>query len=143
ISIQMIAAIQKKGAKLIVVDPRRIEMVNYATLWLDEKPGSDVAIFSGMAHVILKENLYNKEFIDNRTEGFEIFSKSMEKFTPEYVETISGVDREKIIQAARLYANAERGAIYWTLGISQSTHGTDNAHSLINLALLTGHLGKR
>jgi len=118
-------------------------MVNYATLWLDEKPGSDVAIFSGMAHVILKENLFNQEFIDNRTEGFEIFSKSMEKFTPEYVESISGVDREKIIQAARLYANAERGAIYWTLGISQSTHGTDNAHSLINLALLTGHLGKR
>ncbi len=143
ISIQMIAAIQKKGAKLIVVDPRRIEMVNYATLWLDEKPGSDVAVFSGMAHVILKENLYNKEFIDNRTEGFEVFAKSMEKFTPEYVESISGVDKEKIIQAARLYANAERGAIYWTLGISQSTHGTDNAHSLINLALLTGQLGRR
>jgi formate dehydrogenase alpha subunit len=142
ISIQMKAAIEKRGAKLIVVDPRRIEMVNFATLWLAERPGSDVAVFSGMAHVILSENLYNKKFVDDRTENFEIFRKSMEKFTPEYVENISGVDREKIIQAARLYANADRAAIYWALGISQSTHGTDNAHSLINLALLTGHVGR-
>lgn len=142
ISIQMKAAIEKNGAKLIVVDPRRIEMVNYATLWLAERPGSDVAVFSGMAHVILKENLVNRDFVDTRTENFENYSKSMEKFTPEYVEYISGVDKEKIIQAARLYANAKRGAIYWALGISQSTHGTDNAHSLINLALLTGHVGK-
>jgi formate dehydrogenase alpha subunit len=142
ISIQMKAAIEKNGAKLIVVDPRRIEMVNYATLWLAERPGSDVAVFSGMAHVILEEKLYNEEFIDNRTENFENYRKSLEKFTPEYVENISGVDREKIIQAARLYANAERAAIYWALGISQSTHGTDNAHSLINLALLTGHVGR-
>lgn len=143
ISIQMKAAIEKNGAKLIVVDPRRIEMVNYATIWLAEKPGSDVAVFSGMAHVILKENLYNKEFIDTRTENFQNFSKAMEKFTPEYVESITGVEKDKIIQAARLYANAKRGAIYWALGISQSTHGTDNAHSLINLALLTGHVGKQ
>src|SRR5690606_18820807 len=121
ISIQMIAAIEKKGAKLIVVDPRRIEMVNYATLWLAEKPGSDVAVFSGMAHVILEEDLYNKDFIENRTNDFEKFKKSMEKFTPEYVENITGVEKEKIIQAARLYANAKRGAIYWALGISQST----------------------
>ena len=142
ISIQMKAAIEKNGAKLIVVDPRRIEMVNYATLWLAEKPGSDVAVFSGMAHVIIKENLYNKEFIDTRTENFQNFSKAMEKFTPEYVESITGVEKDKIIQAARLYANAKRGAIYWALGISQSTHGTDNAHSLINLALLTGHVGR-
>jgi len=142
ISIQMKAAIEKNGAKLIVVDPRRIEMVNYATLWLAEKPGSDVAVFSGMAHVILEEGLYNKEFIDTRTENFEKYKKSMEKFTPEYVEFLSGVEKEKIIQAARMYANAKKGAIYWALGISQSTHGTDNAHSLINLALLTGHVGK-
>lgn len=142
ISIQMKAAIEKNGAKLIVVDPRRIELVNYATLWLAERPGSDVAVFSGMAHVILAEGLYNKDFIDTRTENFEDYKKSMEKFTPEYVEYISGVEKEKIIQAARLYANAKRGAIYWALGISQSTHGTDNAHSLINLALLTGHVGR-
>ncbi|MHB8134311.1 MAG: formate dehydrogenase subunit alpha [Anaerolineaceae bacterium] len=142
IAIQMKAAILKNGAKLIVVDPRRVEMVNYATIWLPEKPGSDVAVFSGMAHIIIKEKLYNQEFINNRTEFFEDFSKSMEKFTPEFVEEVSGVDRNLLIQAARLYANADKAAIYWALGISQSTHGTDNALSLINLALLTGHVGR-
>jgi formate dehydrogenase alpha subunit len=142
IAIQMKAAVEKYGAKLIVVDPRRVEMVNYATLWLPEKPGTDVAVFSGMAHVILKEKLYNQQFIDDRTENFREFAQSMEKFTPEYVESVSGVKKELIIEAARLYANAERGSIYWALGISQSTHGTNNALSLINLALLTGHIGR-
>lgn len=142
IAIQMKAAVEKNGAKLIVVDPRRVEMVNYATLWLPEKPGSDVAVFSGMAHIIIKEGLYDQSFIANRTEFFEEFKQSMEKFTPEYVESVSGVDRHLLIEAARLFANAEKGAIYWALGISQSTHGTDNALSLINLALLTGNLGR-
>ncbi|MGW8226038.1 MAG: molybdopterin oxidoreductase family protein, partial [Anaerolineales bacterium] len=143
IALQMKAAVEKHGARLIVVDPRRVEMVNYATLWLPEKPGSDVPVFSAMAHVIIKEKLYNQEFIQQRTEGFEEFVKSVEKFTPEYAEAISGVDRELIIQAARMYANADRGAIYWALGIPESSHGTDNAMSLIHLALLTGHIGKR
>ncbi|PKO18278.1 MAG: formate dehydrogenase subunit alpha [Chloroflexi bacterium HGW-Chloroflexi-10] len=142
IAIQMIAAVEKHGAKIIVVDPRRVEMVNHAALWLAERPGSDVAVFSGMAHVIIKEELYNRNFIEDRTENFEQFCRSMEKFTPEYAESISGVNRDTIIQAARMYANANRAAIYWTLGISQSTHGTDNTLSLINLALLTGHIGK-
>ena len=81
IALQMKAAIEKHGAKLIVVDPRRIELVNYATLWLPEKPGTDVAVFSAMAHVILQEKLYNQEFIDTRTENFASFAESMEKFT--------------------------------------------------------------
>jgi len=143
IALQMKAAIQKKGVKLIVVDPRRVEMVNYATLWLPQKPGTDVAVFSGMAHVIIKEKLYNQKFVEERTEFFEDFCKSMEKFTPEFVESVSGVNKDLIIEAARLYAKAERGAIYWALGISQSTHGTDNALSLINLALITGHVGRK
>ncbi len=143
IALQMKAAVEKYGAKLIVVDPRRVEMVNYATLWLPEKPGTDVPVFSAMAHVIIEEKLYNQDFIEKRTEGFEAFAKSVEKFTPEYAEAISGVDRNLIIQAARMYANADRAAIYWALGIPESSHGTDNAMSLIHLALLTGHIGKR
>jgi formate dehydrogenase alpha subunit len=143
IAIQMKAAVEKYGAKLIVVDPRRVEMVNYATLWLPEKPGTDVPVFSAMAHVIIKEKLYNQKFIEERTEGFDEFVKSVEKFTPEYAEAISGVDRELIIQAARMYANADNAAIYWALGIPESSHGTDNAMSLIHLALLTGHIGRR
>ncbi|HZU85982.1 MAG TPA: molybdopterin-dependent oxidoreductase, partial [Anaerolineaceae bacterium] len=143
IALQMKTAIEKYGAKLIVVDPRRIEMVNYATLWLPEKPGTDVAVFSAMAHVILKEKLFNQSFIDARTENFTQFAASMEKFTPEYAETISGVDRELIVQAARMYAGAQNAAIYWALGIPQHSHGTANAHSLINLALLTGQIGRK
>ena len=143
IALQMKSAVEKYGAKLIVVDPRRVEMVNYAALWLPEKPGSDVPVFSAMAHVIIKEKLYNEEFIRERTEGFEEFAASMEKFTPEYAESISGVDRNLIVQAARMYANANKAAIYWALGIPESSHGTDNAMSLIHLALLTGHIGRR
>jgi formate dehydrogenase alpha subunit len=142
IALQMKAAIEKHGAKLIVVDPRRIEMVNWAQLWLPEKPGTDVPVFSAMAHVILKEKLYNQEFIDARTENFDTFAASMEKFTPEYAETISGVDRYLIVEAARMYASAKNAAIYWSLGIPEHAHGTANALSLINLALLTGHIGR-
>ena len=143
IALQMKAAVRKFGAKLIVVDPRRIEMVDYAALWLPVKPGTDVPLFSAMAHVILKERLFNQAFIDERTENFAEFAASMEKFTPEYAESISGVDRNLIAAAARMYATAKRAAIYWALGIPESTHGTDNALSLVNLALLTGHIGRR
>jgi formate dehydrogenase alpha subunit len=143
IALQMKAAVEKHGAKLIVVDPRRVEMVNWAALWLPEKPGTDVPLFSAMAHVIIKEKLYNREFIDRRTEGFAEFAKSVENVTPEYAEAISGVDRNLIIQAARLYAGAKNAAIYWALGIPEHSHGTDNAMSLIHLALLTGHIGRQ
>ena len=143
IALQMKAAVANHGAKLIVVDPRRVEMVNWATLWLPEKPGTDVPLFSAMAHVIIKERLYNQDFIDRRTEGFAGFAKSTEKFTPEYAETISGVDRNLIVQAARMYATAKNAAIYWALGIPEHSHGTDNAMSLIHLALLTGHIGRK
>ena len=143
IALQMKDAVKKHGAKLIVIDPRRIELVDYAALWLAEKPGTDVALFSAMAHVILKEKLYNQKFIDDRTENFEEFAKSMEKFTPEYAESISGVDRNLIIQAARMYASAKTAAIYWSLGIPEHINGTANALSLINLALLTGHVGRK
>ena len=96
-----------------------------------------------MAHVIIKERLYNEDFIERRTEGFADFARSMEKFTPEYAEAISGVDRNLIVQAARMYARAKNAAIYWALGIPEHSHGTDNAMSLIHLALLTGHIGRK
>jgi formate dehydrogenase alpha subunit len=143
IALQMKAAVANHGAKLIVVDPRRVEMVNWAELWLPEKPGTDVPLFSAMAHVIIKERLYNQDFIDRRTEGFAEFVKSMEKFTPAYAESISGVDRNLIVEAARMYATAKNAAIYWALGIPEHSHGTDNAMSLIHLALLTGQIGRK
>src|SRR5262245_45510298 len=143
IALQMKAAVANHGAKLIVVDPRRVEMVNWAALWLPEKPGTDVPLFSAMSHVIVNERLYNQDFIDRRTEGFEDFRKSIEQFTPEYAEAISGVDRNLIVKAARMYAGAKNAAIYWALGIPEHSHGTDNAMSLIHLALLTGHIGRQ
>jgi formate dehydrogenase alpha subunit len=142
IALQMKAAVEKHGARLIVIDPRRLDLCDFASLWLPLKPGTNVPLFSAMAHIIIKEGLLNQDFIDQRTEGFSEFKQSVEKFTPEYAEAITGVDRELIVQAARMYATAERGAIYWGMGISQLSHGVASALSLIHLAFLTGHIGR-
>ena len=142
IALQMKAAVEKYGAKMIVVDPRRLELCDFATLWLPLKPGTNVPVFSAMAHVIIEEGLVNQQFVTERTEGYQAFVESVEKFTPEYAEMISGVDRNLIIQAARMYATAQRGAIYWGMGISQLSHGTASSLSLIHLAFLTGHVGR-
>jgi formate dehydrogenase alpha subunit len=142
IALQMKAAVEKHGAKMIVIDPRRLELVDYAELWLPLKPGTNVPLFSAMAQVIIAEGLVNQDFVAARTEGYEEFARSVEKFTPEYAESVAGVDRELIRAAARLYATAGRGAIYWGMGISQLSHGTASALSLVNLAFLTGHVGR-
>ncbi|HNO85463.1 MAG TPA: molybdopterin-dependent oxidoreductase, partial [Anaerolineales bacterium] len=142
IALQMKEAVQKHGAKMIVIDPRRIDLVDMAEMWLPLKPGTNVPVFSAMAHVIVKENLVNHEFIANRTEGYQDFVESLEKFTPEYAEEISGVPAEEIRKAARMYAGAKNGAIYWGMGISQLSHGTASAMALIHLAFLTGHIGR-
>lgn len=142
IALQMKAAVEKNGAKMIVIDPRRIELVDFAELWLPLKPGTNVPLFSAMAHVIVKENLVNWEFLKERTEGFEDYVETLEKFTPEYAEEICGVRAEDIRRAARLYATAKNGAIYWGMGISQLSHGTASALALIHLAFLTGHVGR-
>ena len=142
IGLQMKAAVEQHGAKLIVIDPRRLELCDYAALWLPIKPGSNVPVFSAMAHVIVKEKLTNEAFVRERTEGFDEFVASLDKFTPEYAESISGVDRELIAQAARMYARAERGSIFWGMGISQLSHGTASGLALVHLALLTGHVGR-
>jgi formate dehydrogenase alpha subunit len=135
-------AVRQNGAKLIVIDPRQIEMTDFATLWLRHNSGSDVALFQAMAHVIVEEKLYDPQFIAQHTEGFEDYIHSLESFSPEWAEEVTGVPADHIRQAARLYASAQRAAIYWGMGISQSTHGTDNTLALVNLALMCGHLGK-
>ena len=142
IALQMKDAVQLHGAKLIVVDPRRLEMCDFASLWLPLKPGTNVPVFTAMAHIIIKEGLVNQEFISERTSGYDDFVQSVEKFTPAYAELVSGVDRQLIVQAARMYSRAARGAIYWGMGISQLSHGTTSALSLVHLAFLTGHIGK-
>jgi formate dehydrogenase alpha subunit len=142
ISLFLKRAVRQNGAKLIVIDPRQIELTDFATLWLRQKPGTDVAVYQAMAHVIVSEKLYNETFIANRTEDFETYIESLESCTPEWAEEVSGVPAEDIRQAARMYATAEAAAFYWGMGISQSTHGTDNALALTNLALMTGQVGR-
>src|SRR3990172_5541302 len=135
-------AVRKNGARLIVIDPRQIEMTQFATLWLRQRPGTDVAIWQAMAHVVVEEKLYNRAFIEARTEGFADYIESLEPFTPEWAEGETGVPAEEIRQAARLYATAKAAAVYWGMGISQSTHGSDNTLAITNLALMCGHLGR-
>lgn len=143
LSLQMKAAVRQRGAKLILADPRRIELAAFAHLHLRQRPGTDVALYNALAHVVLDEGLENREFINSRTEGFDAFAEAVREWTPERAEAISGVAAEDIRSAARLYATAERAAIYWAMGITQHTHGTDNVKALANLALLCGHVGRR
>ena len=142
IALQMKEAVEKRGARLIVIDPRRIDLVDFAELWLPLKPGTNVPLFTAMAQVIVEENLVNHDFVNDRTEGYTEFLASLEKFTPEFAEEVSGVPAEDIRKAARLYAGAKNAAIYWGMGISQLSHGTASALALIHLAFLTGHVGR-
>jgi len=142
IGLQMKAAIAKGGTRLIVVDPRRIELVDFADIWLPLRPGTNVPVFGAMANVIVREGLVDTDFVAERTEGYDVYVASLERFTPEFAESVSGVPAGDIRRAARLYAGAERGAIYWGMGISQLSHGTAGALSLIHLAFLTGNVGR-
>jgi formate dehydrogenase alpha subunit len=142
LSLQMKKAVRQLDAKLILIDPRRIELAQFATLHLRHQPGSDVAVINAMAHVILREGLENRPFIEERTEGFKTFEAMVKDWTPERASHISGVPEELIIEAARMYANAEAAAIFWAMGITQHTTGTDNVKSLANIAMLCGHVGR-
>ena len=130
-----------KGAKLIVVDPRRIRITRYATKWLRQNLGTDVAWLNGLMHVIIKEGLHAKSFIENRTEGFDELQKIVEKYPPDKVAQITGIPAQDIIDTARLFAGAERGSILYCMGITQHITGTDNVKSLANLAMLCGNMG--
>lgn len=132
----------RKGAKIMIADPRRVPMARFADLFLKLKPGTDVALINGIAHVILEEDIYNRYFIDEKVDGFEEWKKSVKEFTPEYVENITGVPKEDIIKAARLYGGSRRAGIFYTMGITQHTCGTDNVNAIANLALLTGNIGR-
>jgi formate dehydrogenase alpha subunit len=132
----------RAGTKLIVADPRRIEMVEWADIWLDLQPGTNAALLLGMLHVIIAEDLLDHAFIEARTEGFEAARAAALRYNPEMAARITGVDAGKIVDAARLYGRAERAAIYNGMGITQHVSGTDNMLCLTNLALATGNVGR-
>jgi formate dehydrogenase major subunit len=134
-------AVRRHGTKLIVIDPRRIDLVKYADIWLRQKPGTDVAVINGLMNVILAEGLEDKPYIAERTEGFDALKAMVAKYTPEYVEKISGVPAEDLRKAARMYAAAKRASILYAMGITQHISGTDNVKSCANLSMLCGNVG--
>ncbi len=134
-------AVKQQGAKLIVIDPRKIDLVKYADIWLCQKPGTDVAVLNGLMNVILSEGLEAKDYIKERTEGFDALKAVVAKYTPEYVEKISGVKAEDLKKAARLYAGAKSASILYAMGITQHITGTDNVKSIANLSMLCGNVG--
>ena len=136
-------ATRLKKKTLLVIDPRRIDLVRHATLWLRQHPGTDVAVINGLMHVIIQENLHDQAYIAARTENFEALKETVARYTPEYVEQISGVPASDLRSAARLYGRAQAASIVYAMGITQHVTGTDNVKSLANLAMLCGNVGIR
>lgn len=131
-----------RGATLIVADPRRIPLAEMAHLYLPLRVGTDVALLLAMAHVIAREGLIERDFIEARTVGFDAFADHIRAFSPAWAEPITGVPAADIERAALLYGSADKAAIYYTLGITEHICGVDNVQSLCNLALMTGNLGR-
>ncbi|MCJ7732751.1 formate dehydrogenase subunit alpha, partial [Candidatus Bathyarchaeota archaeon] len=132
----------KKGAKLMIADPREIALCEYADIYMQQHPGSDVALLNAMMYVILTDGLHSQEFIDERTEGFSEFKETVMQYSPKKVEAITGVPEKKVREAAHLYGSADKASIFFSMGITQHTTGVDNVISTANLAMLTGNVGK-
>ncbi|MBU0548013.1 MAG: formate dehydrogenase subunit alpha [Candidatus Omnitrophica bacterium] len=131
-----------KGAKLIVIDPRYTEIAQFADVFLQLKPGTDIALLNAMMEVIIRAGLEDKKFIETRTEGFKEFRETALEYTPALAEGITGVDKQKIIDAAVTYASCDKSTIIYTLGITEHICGTENVMSLANLAMLCGKVGR-
>jgi len=132
----------KRGAKLIVADPRRSDLARHATYYLQFHPDTDVALLNALLHVIVNEGLVDQAFVRDRTSGYEALAENVRKFSPEAMAPICGIDADVIRDVARLYAKSKGSMIFWGMGISQHVHGTDNARCLIALALSTGQIGR-
>ena len=132
----------KRGAKLVIIDPRGSTLSRHATHFLQFKPGRDVALLNALMHVIVAEELYDEQYVQAHTEGFEQLRDHLKDFSPEEMAPICGIEPDVLRQVARLYAGAEAAIIFWGMGISQHIHGTDNARCLISLALMSGQVGR-
>ncbi len=132
----------RRGAMLIVIDPRRTELAAEADYFLQIKSGTDIALINGLSHIIIEEGLHDRKFIEERCENFEEFREMVAKYTPERVSGITGVPVDTLYTIARLYATTDRAGIFYTLGITEHTTGTRNVMSCANLAMLTGHIGR-
>jgi len=135
-------AVDRRKAKLIVADPRKIDLVDQANYWMRHKPGTDVALLNGIMHWIVKNNLHDKQFIAERCEGFDELAAELQNYPPELVAGITGVPASEICAAAELIGRSERASFLYAMGITQHTTGTDNVKSVANLAMITGNLGR-
>ncbi|MBR2310644.1 MAG: formate dehydrogenase subunit alpha [Oscillospiraceae bacterium] len=138
----LIRQAKRKGAKIIVAEPRRIPLCREADVFLQIKPGTNVALFNGMMHVIISEGLQDQKYIDERTEGYEALKEMVKDYTPEVVAEICNIDAEDLKKAARMYATAEKAGIYYAMGVTQHSTGTEGVMGTSNLALLCGKIGK-
>ena len=132
----------KRGAELIIIDPRGSALTRHASHFLQFKPGRDVALLNALMHVIVTEGLYNEQYVQAHTEGFEQLRDHLKDFTPEEMAPICGIEPDVLREVARLYAGAKAAIIFWGMGVSQHIHGTDNARCLISLALMSGQVGR-
>jgi formate dehydrogenase major subunit len=132
----------KRGGKLIVIDPRGVGLGRYATHRLKFRPGTDVALLNAIMHVIVEEELYDRQYIEAMTEGFDEMKTHLEGFSPDKMADLCGIDAGTIREVARLFAGARAAMIFWGMGISQHIHGTDNSRCLISLALMCGQVGR-
>ncbi len=132
----------RKGAKLIVADPRGHNFAQQADIWLSHNPGTDVALLNGMIHIILEEDLWDKEYVAQRTENFEELEIVVKKYTPAYVSEITGISEDQLRETARLYASpGKKCAIVYGMGIAHWASGTDNVKAISNLAMVCGKIG--
>ncbi|GAA0568792.1 formate dehydrogenase subunit alpha [Caenispirillum bisanense] len=132
----------KAGARLIVMDPRGQALSRHATWMLRFNPGTDVALLNSLMYVVVEEGLYDRAFIDARTEGFEVLRQHVSAFSPETMAPITGIEAATVREVARAFAGAGSAMVFWGMGLSQHAHGTDNARCLIDLTLICGHVGK-
>lgn len=131
----------KRGAKIIVADPRKTKITDFAVMHLRHKPGSDIALLNSLMNVLIAEDLYDKEYVASRTEGLDELKACVAKYTPEYSEKITGVPAEQVRQAARLLAANRPGALIYAMGITQHVTGHQNVLSTANLQMLLGNMG--
>ena len=141
IGMQIRAAVER-GCRLIVVDPRDIGLAAQADIHLKLRPGTNVAFANGVVNYLIQNDLYNEDFVRERTEGFEILAATVRDCTPAWVEEVCGIDRRDLVQAARMYAAADAAAIMYCLGVTEHSTGTDGVMALSNIAMITGNLGK-
>jgi len=143
IGYEIIRCVKEYGLKLIVIDPRDIPITKYAAIHLKQYPGTDTAVLLGIMNIIYQNNLHDKHFISLRTEDFDKLIEYFSRYSPHKVEKISGVDKEDLIKAAKLYGAAKNGSIFYSMGITQHSCGTDNVIAIADLSMMTGNVGKK